>query len=244
MVKMKLKTFERVQADVKDLCDIPNYYRLMRLYGLPRYQYTARDVKSGMLYIAYARRNDCVNAANFMTLLGEHLKMHGIDLSQVTVQTDNGSEFIGNWKQKEPSLFTKVAKAFGMRHDRIPPRRCTYNSDVESSHWRIEKDFYDLEKPTGDRSLSIKAFTYLLYFNLIRRNKVKFNKTSLQIARDDFPKIPVTIVAFNPVILDNLELPYLKYVKPVLPVDHLPELPRFRQEVLTLPHFQYHYELE
>lgn len=226
LIKMKMKTFQRIQVDVKDLCDIPNYYRLMRLYGLPRYQYTARDVKSGMLYIAFARRNECVNAANFLTLLAEHLKTHGIDLSKVTVQTDNGAEFIGNWKQRTDSLFTKVAKAFGIQHDRIPPRRCTYNSDVESSHWRIEKDFYDLEKPTSDRSLSIKAFTYLLYFNLLRRNKVKFNKTSLQIARDDFPGINVTIVAFNPVILDNLELPYLKYLNPVLPVDHLPELPK------------------
>lgn len=227
LIKMKLKTFERIQVDVKDLSDIPKYYYFKRRYDLPRYQYTARDVKSGMLYIAYARRNECINAANFLTLLAEHLKMHNIDLSKVTVQTDNGSEFVGNWRQRDASLFTKVAKTFGMRHDRIPPRRCTYNSDVESSHWRIEKDFYDLEEPTSDRSLSIKAFTYMLYFNLLRRNKVKFNKTSLQIARDDFPNVNVTIVAFNPLILDNLGFRYLNYINPDLPVDHLPELPIF-----------------
>ena len=223
LVKMQMKTFERIQADVKDLCDIPNYYRLMRIYNLPRYQYTARDVKSGMLYIAYARRNDCINAANFLTLLAEHLKTHNIDLSKVTIQTDNGSEFVGNWRQRDASLFTKVAKAFGLQHDRIPPRRCTYNSDVESSHWRIEKDFYDLEKPTGEISLSVSAFSYLLYFNLLRKNKAKFNKTSLQIAKDDFPFIKNTIVAFNPVILDNLGARYLKYVNPELPVDYLPK---------------------
>ena len=231
LIKMKLKTFQRIQIDVKDLIDIPNYYYFKRLYGLPRYQYTARDVKSGMLYIAYARANNCVNAANFLTLLAEHLKEHQVNLEKVTVQTDNGSEFVGNWRQRKASLFTYMAeKVFQMRHDRIPPRRCTFNSDVESSHWRIEKDFYDLEKPTNNRALSIKAFTYLLYFNLLRRNKAKFNKTSLEIVRDDYPGIKVTIVAFNPVVLEDFETYYLKYISTESrgqPVDYLPELSTF-----------------
>ena len=232
-IKMKMRVFQKVQVDVKDLSDIPRYYSFKRLYGLPRYQYTARDVKSGMLYIAYARSNNCVNAANFLVLLAEHLKAHQIDLKKVVIQTDNGSEFVGNWRQRKASLFTHMTeKVFGMRHDRIPPRQCTFNSDVESSHLRIEKDFYDLEEFPGGESLTIKAFTYLLYFNLLRRNKAKFNKTSYEIVRDEYPGIKSTIVAFNPVVLDDFETYYQKYISTEpcgQTVDYLPELVRFSQ---------------
>jgi transposase len=213
LIKMQMNSFQKIQVDVKDLSDIPKYYRFMRLYRLPRYQFTARDVKSGMLYIAYARKHDCINAANFLTLLAEHLKNHNIDFNQVTIQTDNGPEFVGSWKTKQRVLFTYLAeKVFRMKHDRIPPGRCTFNSDVETSHLRIERDFYDTEEIQSSDSLSIKAFTYLLYFNLIRRNKAKFNKTSYEIVKGDFPDVKTTVCAFNPVVLDDFGLYYSKYI--------------------------------
>ena len=211
--KMRLRAFEKIQIDVKDLIDIPNYYKFKQSYNLPRYQYTAKDVKTGFLYIAHARKNDCINAANFLALLAEHLQYHHIDLRKVTVQTDNGAEFIGNWKQRKPSLFTHLAeRVFKMRHYRIPPRRCTFNSDVESSHLRIEKDFYDLEIFPGKDALAINSFTYILYQNLLKKNKSKFNKTSYEIVLEEHPKMKTTICAFNPVILDDKGLYYSKYV--------------------------------
>jgi transposase len=213
LIKMRMKAFEKIQVDVKDLSDIPRYWKLMRLLKLPRYQYTARDVKSGLLFIAYARKNDCVNAANFLTILSEHLRTHDIDLSKVIIQTDNGVEFIGNWKQKSASLFTHMTEeVFKMSHERIPVGRSTYNSDVETSHLRIERDLYDLEDFSGDDSLSIKAFMYQLYFNLLRKNRVKFNKTSYEIVSEEHPGIKPTIGAFSPIILDDLGPYYMKYV--------------------------------
>ena len=212
MLKMKMKSFEKIQVDVKDLCDIPRYWKQMKLFGLPRYQYTARDVKSGMLYIAYARKNDCVNAANFVTLLAEHLKHHHIDLHKTIIQTDNGVEFVGNWRVNSSSVFNHLTeKVFGMSHHRIPPGRSTYNSDVETSHWRIEKDFYELEDFSNTDSLNIKACQYLLYFNLLRKNRAKFNKTSYEIVNEDHPGSNITISTFNPLILDDLGLYYSKY---------------------------------
>ena len=227
-IKMQLRVFEKIQVDVKDLIDIPRYYRLKRLYNLPRYQLTARDVKSGMLYIAYARRNDCVNAANFLTLLAEHLKKYGIDLNKVTIQTDNGSEFIGNWRQRSSSLFTHMTKkVFGMEHHRIPPSSPTYNSDVETTHERIEKDFYNLEDFNSLPSLSVKAHSYLLQFNLIRRNKMKFNKTSFEIVKEEHPDIKVDIASFIPILLDDLGVYYSKYFSDPVPVYDVPELAKF-----------------
>ena len=118
-IKMRLKAFQKIQVDVKDLSDIPNYYRFKRPFSLPRYQYTARDVKSGMLYIAHARRNDCVNAANFLVLLAEHLIRHGVAPKDVAIQTDNGSEFIGNWKQRKPSLLVLNSLVIGNKGNQV-----------------------------------------------------------------------------------------------------------------------------
>ena len=227
-IKMQLKTFQKIQIDVKDLSDIPRYYRPMRFNGLPRYQFTARDVKSGMLYIAYARRHDCINAANFLTLLAEHLKEHGIDLNTVSIQTDNGLEFIGSWKMKTRSLFTHMSeKVFGMKHYRIPPNSPTYNSDVETTHLRIEKDFYDLEDFESVGALSVKSLTYLLQFNLLRRNRMKFNKTSFEIVSEEHPDIKKTIVQFPTIVLDDIGIYYMKHIKRSDPVYDVPDLANF-----------------
>jgi len=39
--------------DIKYLTDIPPYWEQMQRLGLPRFQYTVRDVKSGMLFLGY-----------------------------------------------------------------------------------------------------------------------------------------------------------------------------------------------
>lgn len=208
-IKLQLKAFQKIQIDVKDLSDIPNYYKNKKLFNLPRYQFTARDVKSGMLYIAYARKNYTRNAANFLELLCKHLKEHGIDLKNVSVQTDNGVEFIGSYLNRKKSTFTYLAEeVYCMKHYRTPPRCCTFNSDVESSHLRIEKDFYDLEDFNSTQQLSIKAYTYMLYFNLIRKNRKKLNKTSYELVKDDYPELKPTICAISAVVMDDEKLYY------------------------------------
>jgi transposase len=53
-IKMQYHAFERLQADTKPLYDIAAYWPQMQALGLPRQQYTHRDVKSGALFIDYA----------------------------------------------------------------------------------------------------------------------------------------------------------------------------------------------
>jgi len=43
-----------MEIDVKDLTDIPPYWEMMQTFRLPRFQYTVRDVKSGMLFLGFA----------------------------------------------------------------------------------------------------------------------------------------------------------------------------------------------
>jgi len=65
-IKQKYLAFEKIQIDVKELTDIPNYLEqslalkkkkdLLRKYGLPMYQYTARDLKTGALFVSLAHK--------------------------------------------------------------------------------------------------------------------------------------------------------------------------------------------
>jgi hypothetical protein len=53
-LKKRLGFLEKVQVDVKHLKDIPELYKSLKKYKLPRYRYTARDVRTGMVLAAYA----------------------------------------------------------------------------------------------------------------------------------------------------------------------------------------------
>ena len=68
-----------------------------------------------------------------------HLESLGMDLSQVVVQTDNGSEFVRNSPDPaRKSAFEKVIDQARSRLVRIPPRACTRQSEVERSNGIIE----------------------------------------------------------------------------------------------------------
>jgi hypothetical protein len=75
----------------------------MEKHHLPQYQYTAREVVSGLQFIAYAQECSLTYANLFAEIIIDHLKKCGIDLSNCRFQTDNGSEFVGAWSAKEPS---------------------------------------------------------------------------------------------------------------------------------------------
>jgi hypothetical protein len=87
----------------------------MKKYHLPQYQYTAREVVSGLQFIAYAQECSLTYANLFAEITIGHLKKCQIDLiPPLAGQTDNGSEFIGAWSAK------------GLVHDTIPPGAHTY----------------------------------------------------------------------------------------------------------------------
>ena len=50
----------------------------------------------------------------------------------------------------------------GVKQVRIPPRACTWQSDVEASHKTIEDEFYDIEDYRGVEEFKKKAYAYRL----------------------------------------------------------------------------------
>ena len=167
-IKDKYRSFERNCLDTKHLYDIPPYWVQMRALGLPKYQYTFRDMKLGTMFIGYAKELSLSHSTLFAEVIGSWLKEHGVKVEGTIWQSDGGSEFIGSWQAKKKSAFIKSIENLGAEHFQIP--KVTYNADVEAVHNTIEFEFYDIEGFNNNDNFFAKATTYNLYYNLIRKN--------------------------------------------------------------------------
>jgi len=208
-IKARLRAFEKMQVDIKELKDIPQYYPYI-LVGYPKYQFTGRDVRTGIDFISFGYEKSAINVGIFMLYLCNHLKDAGVDLKEVEFQSDNGSEFIGAWnKKKGKTPFESVIEHFKSGMSQIPPGRCTYNSDVEASHRLIEDEFYDMESYSSKTDFLSKAYTYTLYFNYFRKFRYKGYKSPIEVLRSTEQKYKYKKIAnLKPIILDSL----IKYI--------------------------------
>lgn len=235
--KAKLNIFEKIQIDIKDLSDIPHYLHSYRRTKLPRYQFTARDVKSGAMFVAYARNKGLENASTFCAYLLAHLKRLGINVKEIGVQTDNDGAFVGNWRPGSHSTFTYVIEEiYKALHMRIPPAAPTYNSDVETVHARIEEELYDIEDIDHSYDLLCKAYSYIIYFNLIRPNSSKDYKSPLKIIAEEFGTVDPKLLTLPPIILDDNFHIYFNTINnedSLKAGHHLPGLPMFFASILS-----------
>jgi hypothetical protein len=107
----------------------------MKAMAMPKYQFTAREVRSGLMYLGFAKGRTAAHACLFARILCEHLFRCGIDVKELKFQIDNGSEFIGCFRRDHTrDGLERIVEAFGSQHKRIPPRAWSYNSDVETVH--------------------------------------------------------------------------------------------------------------
>jgi transposase len=156
-VKATWSLFQQISADTKDLDDIPRYWPQAQQLGLPGIQYTAREVRSGLLFWAFAQQRSASASAVFAARIQQHLHRYGVSLRDLVWQTDNGGEFKGD--------FPKALR--DSQHVRIPPAAHTYQSDVETVHRLEEDEFFDLEEFSSRGDFLAKVHTYQLYFNLV-----------------------------------------------------------------------------
>lgn len=204
-VKAQWRLFEQTCLDTKDLIDIPELWPQLQRLKLPKVQYTAREVVSGLQFLAYADERALIYSALFAELLIAHLQNCGVALQDGRFQTDNGSEFIGAWNARDDSVFTKTVQAVnGLVHQTIPPGAHTWQADVETVHALIEDEFYCVE-PFNSRSQFLeKAAAYNLWFNVARQNSSKRHKTPWEIVTERKTKIHPAVATWKPVYLDEL----------------------------------------
>jgi len=200
-IKAQWALFQQISADTKDLDDIPHYWPQAQQLDLPAIQYTAREVRSGLLFWAFAERRTAAASAVFAARIQQHLDRYGVSLRDLVWQTDNGSEFIGGHdKHGKPTGFP--AQMRDSQHVRIPPAAHTYQSDVETVHRLEEDEFFDLETFASRGDFLAKVHTYQLYFNLVRPNSHKENQSPWQIIQRLAPGSPLELCLLPPVFLD------------------------------------------
>lgn len=203
-VKKHWRLFQQIDIDTKDLSDIPEYWYPMAHGGLPRYQYTARDVTTGLLFLGYSNELGLAYATFFAQNIIAHLRACGLDLSQTTWQSDNGSEFIGSWQAKEPSAFTRAVEAVrGQVHRTIPPGQHRYQADVETVHSLMETEFYEVQSFTNRADFISQAQSYAYYFNVARTNSGKEGKTPWQLIQNKTDSPPPEMLLFDVLFLDE-----------------------------------------
>ena len=169
---------------IKHLDDITEFYPDYYKYNLPRYEITIRDVRSGAVWLFYSHERSVWATCLAMDIFAKHLRKHGIKLSQIKIQTDNGSEFSGLRMHHSRGFRYHVTKVLGMKHTFISPRTPNANAEVESVHRLIEDEFYTKERFNSTKDFLGKAFTYQLYFNLVRKNSYEGGKSSTDILTD------------------------------------------------------------
>lgn len=223
-IKALWPAFRQICVDTKELGDIPEYWPAINLGHAPAWQYTARDCTTGTTFLGFADERSLTHAVNFIRTVLGHLAGLGIDLHYVIVQTDNGSEFIGSVMAKNPSAFTDVIeKEFGATHRRIPPKRHTWQADVETFHNTVEVEFFEVESFPSMDTFKAKINTYLTYYNLARVNSNKEYKTPVQLLKEK--EVKATAAMLPPIFLGDL-LPLSKpFTKPTLGGYHVWSLP-------------------
>jgi len=210
-IKATWALFQQISADTKDLDDIPHYWTQAQRFHLPVIQYTARDVRSGLLFWSFAQQRSSTLSAVFAARIQQHLDRYGISLRDLVWQTDNGGEFKGDFP----------AALGDSQHVRIPPAAHTYQSDVETVHRLEEDEFFDLEDFRSRGDFLAKVHTYQLYFNLVRPNSHKDHLSPWQIIERLAPRSPLELCLLPPVFLDyylndqgGYDVPRLPYTTP------------------------------
>ena len=202
-IKAKWPLFGQISVDTKDLKDIPHYWPQMKSLRLPKYQFTAREVRSGLMFLGYGNQKTAVNACLFARILCGHLQKCGVDMTALKFQTDNGSEFIGCFRQdRTRDGFEKIVEGFGAKHKRIPPRAWSYNSDVETVHRTIEDEFFDLENFENIKDFHQRIASYQAGYNLVRGNMNKKHMSPWQIIKKEKPKANIELVRLPPIMLE------------------------------------------
>lgn len=206
-IKAKLAAFSSLQADTKYLNDIPYYVeQLARNDNLPLFQYTLRDVKTGGVFMGFAKELSESHASCFIAAVLHHLKRCSRLARGTVVQTDNGAEYSGmERKIKTDRGFTHVVRdLFKATHRFIPPGKKNHQADVETIHERVEAEFFDIEHFASRQEFFLKASAWQLWWNTTRKNGYKGNRSPDQILLEELPDRQANVWLLPALDLDNL----------------------------------------
>ncbi|MBC7216751.1 MAG: helix-turn-helix domain-containing protein [Candidatus Caldatribacterium sp.] len=174
---VNLEAFEPLkfwQIDVKYIADqkaLPSSaYAAIFQNKLPRYQFTAIDVRTRVRFLAYAKELSFANGLTFLLLVVFWLRALGVQ-GRFFLQTDNGVEFGGLGNSRKRILMEKyIFNPLGVTLLSTPVREKKVNTFVERSHRTDDEEFYalNLAQVTSRKSFLAMAQRWVLYYNFTR----------------------------------------------------------------------------
>ena len=204
-VKATYVPFTRFQMDVKYLTDIPFYWPQMQRNGLPRFQYTIRELSCGAQFLAYSQELSKTYATLAVERFLKHLQHYGVNTRQVIITTDLGTEFDGDTVHYRPESFhLTIQQPFGAEHRFNPPACPNANADVESVHNTIEAECFDAQVFSSKADFFSKIATYQLWYNAARKNSSRGYKNPADLLAAKAPTISPRIFLLHPIPLESL----------------------------------------
>ena len=212
----ELKPLQHWQVDTKDIKDsktLPkSVYKHFCYSNLPRYQFTAIDVKTRIKFISFAFNNNRTNGIAFMKILIHWLRACGVKHT-IYIQTDWGNEYGGRsirtWKLMQKDIFTP-RNAYLLK---IRKRKWIDNAYVERTHRTDDEEFYipKLQNISNLDSLLKYAWGYITFFNTLRPHYGKGinGRTPQQLLQKLAPYVDNRICFLPPVILDFISSSHL-----------------------------------
>jgi transposase-like protein len=201
-IKARYGFARRTCNDTKHLNDIPEYWPQARKLRLPWYQYSHRDVRTGVMFLGFADELSLSHSAAFTEVLVAWYRAHGVRLNGSVWNHDGGSEYIGSWQAKQPSAFQRVLASAKIKGLQIP--KTTYNAEVETIHNTIEFEFFDVDRFRDRRDFFRKASGYQLWYNCERRNCYRKNRSPREILAEAAPNVDPGILLLPALDLDEL----------------------------------------
>lgn len=118
-------------------------------------------------FLGFADELSLFNAKTFAENIINWYRRHDIKLKDTIWYFDGGSEYTGNIKAREFSIYRKVLAKADIIGIQIP--KTTYNAEVETIHHTIEFQFFEVESFENRTGFIRKATTYQLWYNLYRK---------------------------------------------------------------------------
>jgi transposase len=199
------------QIDVKDVRDgdtLPkDVYDHLLDKGLPRYQWTAIDVRTRTKFLGYSHQLRHRYGLKFWALLTAWLRAHGMD-QRLFYQTDWGSEFGGTTFWKLERIQRRILDPWNVQLLRIRKGQWKDNAYVERTHRTDDEEFYvpRLKTMRNHQDHFKQAWAYNFDFNVARGHDghdMK-GKTPQEVIKSLGLDLPLSFFALPPILMDSM----------------------------------------
>jgi transposase len=199
------------QIDVKDVRDgdtLPkDVYDHLLDKGLPRYQWTAIDVRTRTKFLSYSHKLRHRYGLRFWAFLTNWLRAHGMD-QRLFYQTDWGSEFGGTQLWKLERIQRRVLDPWNVQLLRIRKGQWKDNAYVERTHRTDDEEFYvpRLKTMRNHRDHFKQSWAYNYDFNVARPHfgHNMNGQTPQQTLKSLGLDLPQSFFALPPILIDSM----------------------------------------